>query len=361
VLIQRFIRRSSQALTWPNVIALTLFCGVFGLLLSLDPDTGGIATSVGSYLSGCMGAFKLFVPALIALTLAACFAPSRFDLRVLTLGAAVTIGIAIGYCLLMLGIPALIAGWHENRVELLTRPLPFVELGWLGLFVYLLEERQQLATQSLHDEGQKQLELERQMSEAQLQVLQAQVEPHFLFNTLAHVRRLYMTAPPAARMMTRDLVNYLGAVVPVLGSRGIKLEEDVGLAVAYLNLQKVRMGARLRFEVDVPSAAEDVQVPPMMVTTLVENAIKHGLSPLPSGGEIRISAVVEADRVSIEVFDSGQGLRESLGSGVGLANTRARLTILHGPTAELQLSRNTPSGVKVTVLIPRLCSQPGAA
>jgi len=214
-------------------------------------------------------------------------------------------------------------------------------------------EREQNLQRSLHEETQRQLNIERQVSAAPLQVLQSQVEPHFLFNTLAHVRRLYATSPSAARTMMRDLVQLLGAVASALRSDGIELGEDVKLAVAYLNLQKVRMGTRLTFDVNVEPEASDASVPPMMMTALVENAIKHGLTALPEGGTIRISAVAHGELVAVKVSDNGVGLQNIFGTGVGLANTRARLAILYGPAARLTLVRNTPSGVTVTIDIPR--------
>ena len=130
------------------------------------------------------------------------------------------------------------------------------------------------------------------------------------------------------------------------------MAEDLELAVAYLGVQKIRMGPRLAFEIDVPGEATDVQVPPMMITTLVENAIKHGLSPLPEGGTVRIGARLDGSFLTIRVSDTGQGFRADLGPGVGLANTRARLAMLYGTAASLTLHQNTPRGVTAAVVLP---------
>ena len=352
VAVQRLVQRTVQAFTWRGIVAVTLFCGVYGFVLSVDPSSGGPPVSMSAYVSGYAWAVKLFGPALVAVVVAARFAPLRLAPRILILGAAATVGIAAGYCV-MTGIPELIAGWRGDRLDLLVFPLRFLALGWLGLIVYMLEEREQYARRLLHEEVQQRLNMERQVSEAHLQVLQSQVEPHFLFNSLAHVRRLYSTSPSVARTMLRDLVQYLDAVVSALRSDDIELGEDVKLAVAYLNIQKVRMGARLTFHVNVEPEVCDARVPPMMMTTLVENAIKHGLTALPEGGTIRISAVAQDALVAVKVSDTGVGLQKTFGAGVGLANTRARLAILHGPVARLTLLRNTPSGVAVTIHIPR--------
>jgi len=227
-----------------------------------------------------------------------------------------------------------------------------VLICWLGLAVMLLLEREQAAAQALHEAEEHKLDLSRQMAEAQLQVLQSQIEPHFLFNSLAHVRRLYRANPRAGRAMLHDLSAYMGAALPALRERAIRLGEDVDLAVAYLNVQKIRMGERLTLEIDVAPEAREARVPPLTVTTLCENAIKHGLSPLPAGGVLRIAGHRKGHTASVEVSDTGQGFQSSLGAGVGLANIRARLATLHGASAELSLSRNTPRGVIATVVVP---------
>jgi hypothetical protein len=240
------------------------------------------------------------------------------------------------------------ARFVERQREL----LPLLLMAWVGLAIHLLKEREDAAEQALHDEIERKLALERQTSEAQLQVLQSQIEPHFLFNSLAHVRRLYQTNPAGGRAMLRYLSSYLGAAEPVIRERGITLGQDVELAVAYLNIQRVRMGARLGFDIDVPDALRPTIVPPMMLTTLVENAIKHGLSPLPEGGLVRIAAHADASCVRILVSDTGQGFQANLGAGVGLANVRARLGILYADAASLSLSQGTPRGITATVVVP---------
>jgi LytS/YehU family sensor histidine kinase len=182
-------------------------------------------------------------------------------------------------------------------------------------------------------------------------VLQAQVEPHFLFNTLAHMRRLYAIDPATGRKMMRDLRAYLGNARPALQRDWITLGEDLRLAEAYLSLQKVRMGERLVFVSDLPPDTRDVRVPPMALTTLVENAVRHGLSSQPEGGEIRISAQLHRGSVQIEVTDTGRGLVPSQGSGIGLSNLRARLAALHGRNASFALRAREPNGAVAVVCV----------
>ena len=195
-------------------------------------------------------------------------------------------------------------------------------------------------------------QLETGMLEARLQALQAQVEPHFLFNTLAHVKRLYRTDPVRARRMLDSFRLYLQSALPQMRGSGTTLGREVDLARAYLDVQQVRMGRRLRVAIDVPDELRMQAFPPMMLISLVENAIKHGLNPLPLGGTIRIDATLENGVLDVAVIDTGRGIDEKIGSGVGLANVRSRLAALFGPSAALLLAPNDPCGVSATIRTP---------
>ena len=340
-----------QGFTWRGVGMVMLYCILYGTVLSLDPDTGGPPKTVATYLNGCLAALKLFAPASIVVALVSGFAIKQPNLRAAILGLAVAIGVLIGYCV-MSGIEEIRAEGQREGAWLLVLVLPYIVIGWLGLALYLLQERDQAAKRALYDEVEQQLYLDRQMSEARLQVLQSQIEPHFLFNTLAHVRRLYQTDSRAGRAMMRHLSSYLGTALPAMQETSIELARDLELAITYLNIQQIRMGPRLQFEIDVPSKFSGVPIPPMTIATLVENAIKHGLAALPEGGTVRISAQPDVHMLRIHVADTGQGFQASLGAGVGLANIRARLTTLYGTAANLSLSQNTPRGVTATVVVP---------
>jgi len=192
-----------------------------------------------------------------------------------------------------------------------------------------------------------------QMDEARLAVLRAQIEPHFLFNTLAIVRRLYQTEPAKAESMLGNLMRYLSVALPQMRAADSTLGREASLTESYLAIQQIRMGTRLAFEVDIPAALRDAQVPPMMILTLAENSIKHGLNPLPEGGAVRISARAEGEHIRLEVADTGQGFTTSSGGGTGLANTRARLAAMYGQAAQLVLSMNRPRGVTAAITLPR--------
>ena len=194
--------------------------------------------------------------------------------------------------------------------------------------------------------------LETGMLEARLQALQAQVEPHFLFNTLAHVRRLYRTDPARARRMLDSFRDYLESALPQMRDGFSTIGREVGLASAYLDVQQVRMGRRLQVRIDVAEELRRLAFPPMMLISLVENAIKHGLDPVQGGGTIRIEADLREGRLVVAVIDTGSGIGEKIGSGVGLANLRGRLSALFGAEGRLSLTANVPHGVRAEIRVP---------
>jgi LytS/YehU family sensor histidine kinase len=191
-----------------------------------------------------------------------------------------------------------------------------------------------------------------QLSKARLRLLHAQIEPHFIFNSLAHVRRLYQTDPLKGRQMLTALILYFASAFPSLRQENCSLEQEAALITAYLKIHRLRMGSRLAYEVRFPPGLLSVRIPTMMLLTLVENAVKHGLSPLPEGGYVRISAIETDGLLEVRVADSGRGMTECSGSGIGLANIRARLDSLYGASATLKLSSNQPRGFTATVRLP---------
>jgi sensor histidine kinase YesM len=226
----------------------------------------------------------------------------------------------------------------------------FVGLAITSAWLYLSAEADhQAAAKQCAIDAER---MDRQTAEARLQVLEAQIEPHFLFNTLAHVRRLYETDPAAGARMLRNLADYLAGALPQMRAAST-LGRELDHVRAYLDIQRIRMGRRLDCAIDVTAALRDAELPPLMVLTLVENAIKHGLSPLPEGGRIDVRAAISADgRLCVQVADTGQGFAKASGGGTGLANTRARLASKYGLRASLSLALNTPRGVIATLALP---------
>ncbi|MGE5617004.1 MAG: sensor histidine kinase, partial [Bacillota bacterium] len=183
--------------------------------------------------------------------------------------------------------------------------------------------------------------------------LQAQVEPHFLFNTLAHVKSLYRRDPERGRRMLDRFLDYLAAALPRVRQATTTLAEELELARAYLDIHQLRIGGRLAFAIEVPQEIASLRFPPLMLLTLVENAIKHGIAPQTEGGMIVIRARADDSVLRIEVRDTGAGLREVAGAGMGLANVRARLVALFGAGARVVIEPNLPSGVVAAIEIPR--------
>jgi sensor histidine kinase YesM len=233
-------------------------------------------------------------------------------------------------------------------------------IGGMGFALLHFVREEEEMRRALDDEAGAQEALTAQMTQARLSALQAQIEPHFLFNTLANVKRLYETAPVRGREMLSSLIGYLRAALPTMRQSGSSLRREIELARAYLTILQMRMGDRLNFSIDAPEALLDAEVPPLVLGTLIENALKHGLAPLPAGGSILIRALRDADQLRIEVHDNGRGFFGQGGSGVGLANTRSRLAALYGSSAALQLAANHPTGVVATVVLPLAPGAPRA-
>jgi uncharacterized membrane protein len=203
--------------------------------------------------------------------------------------------------------------------------------------------------------------LKRQVVEARMAAMQAQVEPHFLFNTLASIDHLIETDPARASQMQKNLIALLRASMPTMreanadGTNGVRdLGRELAVIRPYLEILKVRMEERLATDIQVPDGLLSAEFPPMMIQTLVENAIKHGLEPKAEGGTLRLKAEIVHGKLQVTVADTGLGFGKAAtaGTGVGLANIRERLQLLYGPKATLTVAENQPSGTVVTITVP---------
>jgi signal transduction histidine kinase len=210
-------------------------------------------------------------------------------------------------------------------------------------------------------------QLKRQVVEARMAAMQAQVEPHFLFNTLASIDHLIETDPPRASQMQKNLIALLRASMPTMREANHGAPRDLSREMAvikpYLEILKVRMEERLTTRIEVPDGLLSAEFPPMMMQSLVENAIKHGLEPKPEGGEILIRCEIVHGKLSIVVADTGLGFGKAAtaGTGVGLANIRERLQLLYGREASVAVTENRPSGTVVTIAVPYRTVTPGAS
>ncbi|HJV69463.1 histidine kinase [Ideonella sp.] len=210
-------------------------------------------------------------------------------------------------------------------------------------------------------------QLRRQVVEARMAAMQAQVEPHFLFNTLASIDHLIETDPARASQMQKNLIALLRASMPTMRDTADGGPRDLGRELAvvqpYVEILKVRMEERLAATIDVPEGLRSAEFPAMMIQTLVENSIRHGLEPKPEGGALTVRAEIVHGRLQVTVADTGVGFGNggTSGTGVGLANIRERLQLLYGDKATLTVAANQPSGTIVTITVPyRTVNAPGA-
>jgi signal transduction histidine kinase len=192
----------------------------------------------------------------------------------------------------------------------------------------------------------------RELSESRLRLLHAQIEPHFLFNTLGAVQQLAEKGAPDAARLTASLITFLRASLAEMRSESVTLEADFAMIDAYLQVMKARQGARLDYTLALPEGLSQFTIPSMMLLTLVENAIKHGIEPSLRGGTIDVAAGTDGARVHITVRDTGPGLGSAPGSGDGLANVRARLKLLHGDAASLTIENGAEEGVVAALMLP---------
>ncbi len=202
-----------------------------------------------------------------------------------------------------------------------------------------------------------QTETEKELTVAKLRLLHAQVEPHFLYNTLASAQLLARNDPPRADEMLGHLIHYLRHSLPRAHDEISTLDVELERAVSYLEILKIRMGSRLEVQVDVPESLRATSLPAMMLQTLVENAIKHGLEPRIGGGTVWIRARRSGDTVAVTVADDGDGFNAGLnartsGTGIGLKNVRERLRLVYGSQAALAVVANVPAGVAATLTVP---------
>jgi sensor histidine kinase YesM len=290
--------------------------------------------------------FPLFILVIKAEVLTTRAAPRT---RILCLGAAVLAGAAafsfIPWASRVVMTPYL-GLWQ------LSFFLRGLAIGGLLATVLYFASREADAQRELHRVRLARLDADRQAAEANLHRLRAQIEPHFLFNSLATIKRLYESDPGRARAMLRNLGNYVKVVTARAGRTDATLASEVALAKSFLDILQWRMGPRLQVRIEVPPKLASASVPTLMVATLVENAIKHGIAPRAAGGTVHISASCVADVLRIEVLDDGIGFREQSGRGVGLSNIRARLSALFGKSAGLDLMANANGGVRAMIWLP---------
>jgi signal transduction histidine kinase len=338
-------------LAWSRLRFTLLFSLALGLLIGFHWTSGLLSALTRTVLLGliAMLVFGLFEqwPRRLPRWLA------RWVLQVLGVALVIPPATAIIYALATLpGAPAF---YHvKERME------GFEMLVGMGMFVApwvalaaLVRQKEALARHQALAFDLERSELARQASDARLRLLQAQVAPHFLFNTLANVQALVDAGSPQAAVVLRSLVAYLRAAVPRLDESVTTLGQELELVRAYLELMHMRMPDRLQFALHADEAALALRCPPMTLLTLVENAVRHGIDPSEEGGRIDIHVHRRDDRCVLRVSDTGAGLRQmGDGLGTGLSALRERLALVFGGDAQLRVSAQHPRGVSAEVDFP---------
>jgi hypothetical protein len=244
--------------------------------------------------------------------------------------------------------PARFSGWvHLTIAGVLFAP-------WTALAA-IVRQKEAFARDQELTFALERSELERQALDARLHLLQAQVAPHFLFNTLANVQALVDVGSPQAPVVLRSLTAYLRAAVPLLHEPAATIDRELRLVRPYLELMQMRMPDRLRHAMNVDPSALNVRCPPTTLLTLVENAVRHGIDPSEEGGRIDVDITRRGERCVIRVSDTGAGLHPSEDSlGTGLTALRERLKLIFGDAAHLRLIPNSPHGAIVEIDMPAL-------
>ena len=269
--------------------------------------------------------------------------------RLLAIVAAAPVGVAIG---LLLGVSLTGVGWSAWPAVAWQAVVIGVTLGVMGSAFFYLRERNLALAAEVKQRENRRLEAEKRSIEAQLKMLQAQIEPHFLFNSLANVAALIEAEPQLAARLLDALIRYLRSSLLRTRAEGGTLGDEVALLTAYLDVLQIRMGERLAYAFEIAPELLAVAFPPMLLQPLVENAIRHGVEPKVAGGHVTISAQRRGDRLQISVTDDGLGFAQTPGEGIGIANIRARLAAIYGPTARVELSSHAGAGITATLSLP---------
>jgi sensor histidine kinase YesM len=273
-------------------------------------------------------------------------------LKVLYFAVIPVIGVFTGFAIFIWIFEPPGAMWHLDMGWILSGAVSSVVLSVMLAGIFFWREREARAQAQAEHERLRAERVEREAVLANLRALQAQIEPHFLFNTLANVASLVDIDPARAKHMLESFNRFLRASLAATRGETTTLGDEAELISAYLDVLEVRMGSRLRYAIDVPPELASQRLAPMLLQPVVENAIRHGLEPKVEGGELRLGARRERDDIVVEVRDTGVGFGATTRGGVGLTNLRERLQGLYGERASLAIGDNAPSGTVVTVRLP---------
>lgn len=354
--IPRFLTNPDQRwMSLARLATLSAFAAGYATELMFQPDllenysVASIAEAFVRRLAECLCvALAIFV----AVAVVESRPPRRASLYSIALVGAATVGSAVG-CALW-GVMTFGAGLTEALDFLASETTRFAVLGSFLTIVDGFSRRVRKARAAARELQAANAALEAQTELAKLRLLEAQIEPHFLFNTMANLRRTWRVDPGLGLRMHDNVIRYLSAALPQMRSPLGTLGEEIELTRAYLELFAIRMGDRLTYSIEASTAAASEGFPRMVLLTLVENAIKHGLAPAENGGHVAIVATVDKSHLRVSVVDDGVGFGAAAtgGTGIGLANIRARLLTAYGRAARLEVGSGPASGVEATISLP---------
>jgi len=262
-------------------------------------------------------------------------------------------GVFIGFSIVALFLQeGTFIKWFSNPRWLAVMAFSGLVVSVILSVIFFWRARHAGAQAALERERSRSERIEREAALANLRALQAQIEPHFLFNTLANVSSLVDPDPAKAKRMLESFNRFLRASLAGTRTESTTLGAEAELIGAYLDVLQVRMGSRLRYAVDIPSELRGFELPPMLLQPIVENSIRHGLEPRIDGGEVALRARRADSSVMIDIADTGVGFAAVTRGGVGLTNLRDRLRLLYGERASLDIRENAPNGAIVTVKLP---------
>ena len=343
--------RPSRLLGWPRVRTTLIASALLGLLISpawVIPTVEVIGRTmlVGLFALLAYGVFERWPRRLPRWT-------ARWALQVVGVSVAIPLGVLLLY-LVTTGSDQPPFWQNPRRLNgfMMLTMTGLILAPWMAVSALFRQREEAARNQALSFELERS-ELERKALDARLRLLQAQVEPHFLFNTLANVRELVVSGSPQASTVLDSLISYLRAAVPRLHEASTTLGQELQLARAYLELMHLRMPDRLQFQIRADEPALALRCPPMTLLTLVENAVRHGIDPSEEGGRIEVCVQVKDGRVCAQVSDTGVGLEGGAeGLGTGIATLRERLQLAFGGEAHLRLSALSPHGVCAELEFP---------
>lgn len=283
---------------------------------------------------------------------------ARWAFQVVAVAITVPLTITFAYTMTTIGMEP---PWWRDKSRL-EGVFAFTFLGmiiapWMAVAALLKQIKEEARRQALQFQLERS-ELERSALNARLDLLQAQVQPHFLFNTLANIRELVVMGSPRAAALLEHLIAYLRAAVPRINDAAGTVAEEMERVRAYLEIMHMRMPDRLQFSFDIPAAAASLPCVPMSALTLVENAVRHGIDPAERGGRVDVSAAIHDGTLTLQVRDTGVGLARTAQSandaslGTGIRNLRERLRLAFGEDASVTLTAIAPRGVAAAIRTP---------